>query len=100
MNTITRRVALAVPVTLPLLPVSTFAVPADPAVEAYRTWRAACGGHEVFPNTHRDWDTPEGVASFDRERDARHALSDAIAATPAGIACQVRFAFDVFGELT
>ena len=36
MKTITRRTALAVPVTLPLLPVSAFAAPADPAVEAYR----------------------------------------------------------------
>lgn len=27
-------------------------------------------------------------------------MSDAIATTPAGIACQVRFAFGVFGELT
>ena len=34
MKTITRRTALAVPVTLPLLPVSAFAQPADPAVEA------------------------------------------------------------------
>ena len=37
MKTITRRTALAAPVTLPLLPVSAFAAPADPAVEAYRT---------------------------------------------------------------
>ena len=37
MKTITRRTALAVPITLPLLPVSAFAQPADdPAVEAYR----------------------------------------------------------------
>ncbi len=31
-TTITRRTALAVPVTLPLLPVSALATPADPAV--------------------------------------------------------------------
>ena len=36
MNTITRRTALAASVTLPLLPVSAYATPADPAVEAYR----------------------------------------------------------------
>ena len=36
MKTITRRTALAVPVTLPLLPVSAFATPADTAVEAYQ----------------------------------------------------------------
>ena len=34
-TTITRRTALAVPVTLPLLPVSAFATPADPAVTAF-----------------------------------------------------------------
>ena len=41
MNTITRRTALAVPVTLPLLPIAAYATPTDPAVEAYRVWRAA-----------------------------------------------------------
>ena len=29
---------------------------------------------------------------------ARAAITDAIATTPAGIACQVRFAFDAFGK--
>ncbi len=50
MKTITRRIALAVPVTLPLLPLSAFAgpngtltsdMPADPAIEAYEEWRKA-----------------------------------------------------------
>ncbi len=36
MNTITRRIALAASVTLPLLPVASYATPADPAVEADR----------------------------------------------------------------
>ncbi len=36
MKTTTRRVALAGAAALPLLPVSAFATPADPAVEAYR----------------------------------------------------------------
>ena len=36
MNTITRRTALAMSVTLPLLPVSAFASLADLAVEAYQ----------------------------------------------------------------
>ena len=45
-TTITRRTALAVPVTLPLLPVSAFATPADPAVEAYWTWRIANEAYE------------------------------------------------------
>jgi len=92
--------ALAVPVTLPLLPASAYATPADPAVEAYRTWRAAYGVRAAFLNTHDDWDTPEAQAVHDREWDSRHTLSDTIATTPAGIACQVRFAFGVFGELS
>ncbi len=101
MHTITRRTALAVPVTLPLLPVSAFAQPADdPAVEAYRIWRAAYGAHKVFLDTHSDWETPEGQRLHDREWAARHALSDTIAITPAGLACQVRFAFDAFGQLS
>ncbi len=99
-TTITRRNVIAGAAALPLLPVSAFAVPADPAVEAYRVWRAAYGAHEFFLNTHQDWDTPEVQASFDRQWAARHALSDAVATTPAGLACQVRFAFDAFGELT
>ncbi len=43
MHTITRRTALAVPVTLPLLPVSAFATPGnatDAAWSAYETGRA------------------------------------------------------------
>ena len=39
MKTITRRTALAVPVTLPLLPVSAFAAPADPADPAGEVYR-------------------------------------------------------------
>ncbi len=46
MNTITRRTALAVPVTLPLLPVSAYAAPADPAVRRFREWRAANSAYE------------------------------------------------------
>ncbi len=100
MTTITRRTALAASVTLPLLPVSAFAAPADPAVEAYRAWRAAYGAREVFLDTHDDWDAPEVTASCDREWATRHALSDTIATTPAGLACQVRFAFGAFGQLS
>jgi hypothetical protein len=36
MKTITRRTALAVPVTLPLLPVSALAAPADPVRQPRR----------------------------------------------------------------
>ena len=33
--------AAVLPVTLPLLPVASYAAPADPAVEAYEEWRKA-----------------------------------------------------------
>ncbi len=99
MNTITRRTALAVPVTLPLLPVSAFAAPADPAVEAFRAWRAAYDANGVFLATGRDDEHPEGKVLLDRAWAARLALSDALATTPAGLALQIRFAFAVFGAL-
>lgn len=56
---ITRRIALAAPVTLPLLPVSAFATPADPAVPAYRAWRAAYDAYErSFDRPHVPDDDP------------------------------------------
>ena len=100
MNITTRRAVIAASVTLPLLPVASFATPADPAVEAYRTWRAAYGVRDTFLNSHDNWNTPEVQDVQDREWAARAAISDAIATTPAGIACQVRFAFDAFGQLS
>jgi hypothetical protein len=101
MKTITRRTALAVLVTLPLLPVSAFATPADPAVEAYRTWRAA---FDVYNDSFKH---PEALVSdefvqpfHDRELAAHLALCDTVATTPAGLAKQVRAAFYVFGEVS
>jgi hypothetical protein len=99
MNTITRRATLAASVTLPLLPVTAFATPADPAVEAYREWRAAYDARDASLEADVEDDTPEGQVIFDREWAARLALSDAVATTPAGLACQVMLAFDVFGNL-
>ncbi len=99
-NQTTRRtvlagaVALAVPATLP-----TFATPADPAVEAYRVWRAANEADLAYIRSSNDWETPEGQALYDQQWNARIALADAIATTPAGLAGQVRVAFAVFGEL-
>jgi len=98
MHTITRRTALAVPATLPLLPVSAFAQPADPAIAAHREWLAAYNANEAFLATGEEGDTPEGLAMFDRVWIARLALSDTIATTPAGLALQLRFAFAVFGD--
>ncbi len=100
MNTITRRTALAVPVTLPLLPLASYAQPDDPAVAAYQEWRAA---FDVYNNSFND---PRALVSddfvqpfHDRELAAHRALCDTIATTPAGLAKQVRAAFYVFGEV-
>ena len=101
MKTTTRRAVIAASVTLPLLPVASYAQPADPAVTAYRAWRAAYATYEGsldLPDVPDD--CPVMKAAHDREWDARGALSDAIATTPAGLACQVRFGFGVFGDLS
>jgi hypothetical protein len=98
-NTITRRTALAA-AALPLLPVTAYATPADPAVEAYREWRAAYDAYVASIDSEVDTDTPEGQVLSDREWAARLALSDAVATTPAGLACHVRFSFGVFGNLS
>ncbi len=98
-TTITRRTALAVPVTLPLLPVSAYATPADdPAVAAYEEWLAAYDAYDAFLATGEDGETPEGQAMCNRVWVARLALSDAVATTPAGLALQLRFAFATFGD--
>ncbi len=100
MNTITRRTALAASATLPLLPVAAFATPADPAVEAYRTWCAANGAYErSFDRPHVPDDDPIMNAAGDAALSANLALCDSIATTPAGLAGQVRLALYTFGEL-
>ncbi len=90
--------ALAVPVTLPLLPVSAFAQPDDPAVVAYREWLAAYHANDAFLATGKDDETPEGQAMYNRVCAARLALSDVVATTPGGLALQIRFTFAVFGD--
>ena len=100
MKTITRRTALAASVSLPLLPVSAFATPADPAVEAYRTWRAANGAYErSFDRPHVPDDDPIMNATGDAALAANLALCDTIATTPEGLAGQVHLALYTFGEL-
>ncbi len=98
--TITRRTVLAASVTLPLLSVASYATPADPAVEAYRTWRIANGAYErSFDRPHVPDDDPIMNAAGDAALAANLALCDTIATTPAGLAGQVRLAFHTFGEL-
>ena len=93
--------AAVLPATLPLLSVASYATPADPAVEAYRTWREAYGAFEGSMD-RPDWldDCPIVRAAHDQEMAARRVLSDAVATTPAGLACQVRFAFGALGQLS
>ena len=90
--------AVAVPVTLPLFPVASYAQPADPVVKAYRELIAAYGANDAFLATGRDDMHPEGKVLLDRVWAARFTLSDAVATTPAGLALQIRFAFVVFGD--
>ena len=99
-TTITRRTALAASVTLPLLPVAAYATTADPAVEAYREWRAAYDVRAASLEADVEDNTPEGQVFSDREWAARLALSNARATTPAGLTCRVMFALGVFGDLT
>ena len=84
-----------------MLPLASYAQPDDPAVEAYRVWRAAYGAFEGSMD-RPDWpdDCPIVRTAHDQEMAARRALSDTVATTPAGLACQVRFAFDAFGQLS
>ena len=106
-TTITRRTAFAVPVTLPLLPMASYAgpnrapahdMPDDPAVAAYREWLAAYHANDAFLAAGKDDETPEGQAMYNRVCAARLALSDVVATTPAGLALQIRFTFAVFGD--
>ena len=102
MNTITRRTALAASVTLPLLPVSAFAQPADPAVEAYRVWRAAFAAYvasfKLPDGTSCPDDDPVMNAAHQAEGRAADLLADIVPTTIAGLAAQLAFAHYAFGE--
>ena len=105
MNTTTRRKVLSGAAALPLLPATlpayaTPATPADPAIEAYRTWCAANGAYErSFDRPHVPDDDPIMNAAGDAALAANLALCDTIATTPEGLAGQVRLALYTFGEL-
>ena len=95
-----RRRMLTAAAALPCIaaPALVLADTTDPAVTAYKAWRAAHDAWIAFLGAHDDWDTPEGEALRGRQWAARLALSDSVASTPAGLLCQIRFAFSVFGE--
>ncbi len=90
---------VALPVTLPLLPVSAFAQPADdPAVEAYRVWRAAFITYErSLERPEIPDDCPIVNAAQRAEWDTMVRLASTVATTPAGLAGQLRAGLSLFG---
>ncbi len=99
MNTITRRTALAVPVTLPLLPVSAFAGTADdPVLVAHAEWQQVFRTWCALLKTN-DEECPMLIAADDAEIVAQRAVARAVATTPEGLAAQIRFAFYSFGDI-
>ena len=61
MNTITRRTALAVPVTLPLLPVAAYATPANATDAAWAARDAAKARYEVRQQENQDDETLDAL---------------------------------------
>ena len=98
MNTITRRTALAVPVTLPLLPVAAFAQPADPVLAAHAEWQQLLRAWVALLKTN-DEECPILRAADDAEIAAQGAVANAVATTAEGLLTQIRFAFYAFGEI-
>jgi hypothetical protein len=90
LNTITRHTALAVPITLPLLPVSAYAGADDPAIEAYEEWRKACGTFLAALKTQYD-DDPVLNAADHAERAAATKFAETVPTTLAGLAAQISF---------
>ncbi len=92
--------ALAAPVTLPLLPVSAYATPGNPAIAAYRKWLAANEAYErSFDPPNVPDDDPIMNATGDAALAANLALCDTIATTPEGLAGQAHLALYTFGDL-
>ena len=104
MQTITRRTALAASVTLPLLPVSALATPADPVVIAFAEWKAldrertrVIGEFQALEEQHGPfsgqslaYDAETVVPLYTRLSAVEHRIAEMIATTPAGLAAQVR----------
>ena len=111
MTTITRRTALAASVTLPLLPVSAYATPSDPAVAAFAEWKALDQERTRVTAVFNDLEerhgpfTPQSLAYdaetvaplYKRLDAAERRIAEMIAMTPAGLAAQVRIAMERFG---
>ena len=89
MNTITRRTALAVPVTLPLLPVSAFAAPGNATDAAWAAYEAAWARYDADKAARDAVEAATGVyvgisdEDLDALCDPIHDAESAILATPA-----------------
>ena len=98
-TTITRRTAIAASATLPLLPVSALATPADPAVEAYRVWRETYFAYERSCTENVSDDCPVMLAAQEANWQASVDLAGMVATTPAGLAGQLFMGLGMFGSL-
>ena len=113
MTTTTRRNIIVGAATLPLLPVSAYATPAesDPVVVAFAEWRALDAECERLHDVYAELEERFGPVAkeaeayrdefFDPACDRRRAIemriSETVATTPAGLAGQVRIAMVHFG---
>ncbi len=99
MHTITRRATLAGAAALPLLPATALAVPADPAVKAYRAWQEAYRTFLIALKSRPDDDDPVVDAADDAERAAAMKFAETVPTTLAGLAAQIAFAPYCFGQV-
>ncbi len=91
--------AAVLPVTLPLLPVASYAAPADPAVEAYEEWRKAYRAFLVAMKTRPEDDDPVVDAADHAERAAATKFAETVPTTLAGLAAQISFTPYCFGQV-
>jgi len=82
-------------------PASALAQPADPAVEAYRVWRAALDawGRSMDRIPDLPDDDPAMLAAMRAEWQAKVDLASMVATTPEGLAGQIRMGLNVFGQM-
>ena len=86
------------PVTLPLLPVSAFATPADPVLAAHAEWQQVLRAWLALLKTN-DEECPILRAADRAEIAAQVDVANAVATTAEGLLTQIRFAFYAFGDI-
>ena len=80
-NPITRRTALAVPVTLPLLPLTAYAAPANATDAAWAAWNVAKANSDANDQAYRAFEAslpvdPRPAYKDFEDNDEFHALAD------------------------